>query len=93
MSEESVAIVLEGVFKTNLERYAAFCEKVYAIEAEQGCSMEIAIEVTGNARYFKNRIESEGFGVVVVNTSKFKVITTSTRKKDANDAQTLAYYL
>lgn len=93
MNEESGEIVLEGVFKTDSEGYAEFCDKVHAIEAEQECSVEIAVEATGNARYFKNRMESEGFGVVVVNTSKFKVITMSTKKTDANDAQTLAYYL
>ena len=38
-------------------------------------------------------MEAEGFGVVVVNTSKFRVITMSTKKTDANDAATLAYYL
>ena len=38
-------------------------------------------------------MEAEGFGVLVVNTSKFKVITMSTKKTDANDAATLAFYL
>ena len=31
--------------------------------------------------------------MLVVNTSKFKVITMSTKKTDANDAATLAFYL
>lgn len=92
-NEESGEIVLEGFFQTNTDGYKEFCEKIHAIENEQGCSVEIAVEATGNARYFKNRMESEGFGVVVVNTSKFKVITMSTKKTDANDAATLAYYL
>lgn len=91
--EESGEIVLEGVFRTSDEGYQAFCRKMHAIENERGCSIEIAVEATGNARYFKNRMEAEGFGVVVVNTNKFKVITTSTKKTDANDAATLAYYL
>ena len=38
-------------------------------------------------------MESEGFGVIVVNTNKVKVITMSTKKNDANDAATLAFYL
>lgn len=92
-SEESGEIVLEGVFRTSEEGYRDFCDRLHGIEEEQGCSVEIAVEATGNARYFKNRMESEGFGVVVVNTSKFKVITMSTKKTDANDAATLAYYL
>lgn len=92
-NEDSGEIVLEGVFQTNANWYKEFCDKIRAIENEQGCSVEIAVEATGNARYFKNKMEAEGFGVVVVNTSKFKVITMSTKKTDANDAATLAYYL
>ena len=92
-NEESGEVVLEGVFRTDAEGYGKFCEKMHAIENEQGCSVEIAVEAKGNARYFKNRMESEGLGVVVVNTNKFKVITMSTKKTDANDASTLAHYL
>lgn len=83
-------MVLNGVFKTNSEGYEEFCEKVHEIEEETEATVEIAVEATGNARYFKNKMEAEGFGVVVVNTSKFKVITMSTKKTDANDAATLA---
>lgn len=54
---------------------------------------ELAVEATVNARYFKNKMEAEGFGVLVVNTSKFKVIIMSTKKTAANDAATLAFYL
>ena len=57
---------------------------------EQGYSIELAVETTGNARFFKNQMEKEGFMVKVVNTNKFKVITMSTKKTDANDAATMA---
>jgi transposase len=60
---------------------------------ERGYSVELAVETTGNAKFFKNQMEKEGFAVKVVNTNKFKVISTSTKKTDANDAATLAYYL
>lgn len=93
VNEETGEMVLNGVFKTNSEGYEDFCEKVHQIEEETESTVEIAVEATGNARYFKNKMEAEGFGVVVVNTSKFKVITMSTKKTDANDAATLAYYL
>ena len=93
INEETGEVVLTGVFKTNSEGYKEFCEKMHTAEAEQGCLVELAVEATGNARYFKNKMEAEGFSVVVVNTSKFKVITTSTKKTDANDAATLAFYL
>ena len=93
VNEETGELVLNGVFKTNSEGYGEFCKKVHEIEEETEATVEIAVEATGNARYFKNKMEAEGFGVVVVNTSKFKVITMSTKKTDANDAATLAYYL
>ena len=93
VNEETGEVVLTGIFKTDNQGYKDFCEKLHAIEAEEECTIELAVEATGNARYFKNKMEAEGFGVLVVNTSKFKVITMSTKKTDANDAATLAFYL
>lgn len=90
---EKTGETVEGVFKTDSTGYDDFCQLMHRLEEEQECSIEIAVEATGNARYFKNKMEAEGFGVVVVNTSKFKVITMSTKKTDSNDAYTLAYYL
>lgn len=93
VNEETGEVVLTGVFKTDNQGYKDFCNKLHTIEAEEECRIELAVEATGNARYFKNKMEAEGFGVLVVNTSKFKVITMSTKKTDANDAATLAFYL
>ena len=89
---EDGLVVSERQYPTTEEGYREFSRYMHD-EEEKGYSIELAIETTGNARYFKNRMESEGFGVVVVNTNKFKVITTSTKKTDANDAATLAFYL
>ena len=93
VNEETGEVVLTGVFKTDNQGYKDFCEKLHTIESEEESTIELAVEATGNARYFKNKMEAEGFGVLVVNTSKFKVITMSTKKTDANDAATLAFYL
>ena len=93
LNEESGEIILEEVYRTSKEGYEEFCNKMHEHEERTGCSIRIAVEATGNARFFKNRMESEGFEVLVVNTNKFKVITMSTKKTDANDAATLAYYL
>ena len=93
VSEETGEMVLNGVYLTDNQGYKEFCEKLHTIEAENECCIELAVEATGNARYFKNKMEAEGFGVLVVNTSKFKVIAMSTKKTDANDAATLAFYL
>ena len=59
INEETGEVVLTGVFKTNSEGYKEFCEKMRAAEAEQGCLVELAVEATGNARYFKNKMEAE----------------------------------
>ena len=93
ISEETGEVYLTDVFKTDEQGYKLFCKKLHAIENEEECRIELAVEATGNARYFKNKMEAEGFCVLVVNTSKFKVITMSTKKTDANDAATLAFYL
>ena len=85
-------VVHEQRYPTTEEGYQEFIGKMHE-EESKGNSIELAIETTGNARYFKNRMEAEGFLVLVVNTNKFKVITMSTKKTDANDARTLAYYL
>ena len=93
INEETGEVVLTGVYRTESQGYKDFCNRLHSIEAEEECRIELAVEATGNARYFKNKMEAEGFGVLVVNTSKFKVITMSTKKTDANDAATLAFYL
>ncbi len=91
--EETGEVLLSEQYRTDEEGYKAFCEELHRIEEETGNPIAIAVEATGNARYFKNRMEKEGFEVLVVNTNKFKVITASTKKTDKQDAATLAYYL
>lgn len=91
--DEKEEVHLEDIYRTDNEGYKAFISTMHKFEQELGFKIELSIETTGNARYFKNRLEKEGFEVVVVNTNKFKVISSSTKKNDANDAFTLAYYL
>lgn len=93
LDEETGAVELERKFSTDPKGYADFIRCMHDIEEGRGHVIELAVESTGNARFFKNKMESEGFGVIVVNTNKFKVITMSTKKNDANDAATLAFYL
>ncbi len=54
---------------------------------------ELAVEATGNTRYFFNQVSSHVSQVVVVNPSQFKVISESTKKTDRADAENLAFYL
>ena len=91
LSEEG-EYLLEKQYPTKEEGYAEFSREMHSRE-EEGYTIELAVETTGNARHFKNRMESEFFAVKVVNTTRFKVITMSTKKTDAKDAATLAYYL
>ena len=53
----------------------------------------IAVEATGNTKYFVRQIEDTVGRVVVVNPQQFKVISQSTKKTDRRDAETLAVYL
>ena len=89
---EDGEVVLQEVYRTTPDGYSGFIEEMHRYE-EDGYSIELAVETTGNARFFKNQMEKEFFDVTVVNTNKFKVITYSTKKTDANDALTLAMYL
>lgn len=54
---------------------------------------EIGVEATGNSGYFRDAVQ-DGVGAVrVVNPSQFKVISSSTKKTDKQDASLLALYL
>ena len=55
--------------------------------------MRVAVESTGNTRYFMHRLETRGYPVVVINTMKFKVITQSVKKTDKHDAAMIADFL
>ena len=70
-------VLHDGIYRTNDDGYHQFCKLMHQFEEELDCAVELAVEATGNARFFKNLMESEGFAVVVVNTNKFKVISSS----------------
>jgi transposase len=53
----------------------------------------VAVEATGNTRFFVKQIKALVARVVVVNPSQFEVITKSTSKTDKHDAQALARFL
>ena len=74
LNEETGEVEFENEFKTTGEGYQALIEQLHVLENDSGYRIELAVEATGNARYFKNKMEAEGFGVVVVNTNQFKVI-------------------
>lgn len=54
---------------------------------------EIAVEMTTNTRVFVSAIRSSVRRVAVVDPSKFKVVSESSKKTDKNDAELLALFL
>jgi len=54
---------------------------------------KLAVEATGNTRWFVEQIRRRVKEVVVVDPNKFEVITKSVNKTDQHDAKTLAYFL
>lgn len=53
----------------------------------------VAVEATGNTRWFVHQIRQRVSKVIVVDPNKFEVITKSVNKTDKHDAKTLAYFL
>jgi transposase len=56
-------------------------------------SDEVAVEVSGNTRFFYDAVAPRVSKVVVVNTTEFRVICESVKKTDDNDARALALFL
>lgn len=54
---------------------------------------EIAVEMTGNTRYFHEAVAPHVARVVTVDPNQFQVISHSVKKTDPNDARNLALYL
>ena len=54
---------------------------------------KLAVESTGNSRWFVGQIKSFVAEVVVVNPKQFKVISSSTQKNDKEDSVLLALFL
>ena len=79
-------------YGTDEHGYRRF-ERELAEATAGGHGVTVAVESTGNTRYFKNRVERLGIKVVVVNTLKFKIVNESVKKTDRHDASTIAEFL
>ncbi len=73
-------------FSLSASALQAFCLSLDA-------SDEIAVEATGNTAWFCDEIRPCVGRIVVVNPRQFKVIRTSVKKTDRNDARALAFFL
>src|SRR5436305_10162340 len=56
-------------------------------------SDEVAVEVTGNTRFFCEAVGPHVKRIVAVDPNQFQVISHSVKKTDPNDARNLALYL
>jgi transposase len=79
-------------YETTNEGYESFLKEA-AKWQKSGEKVRVAVESTGNTRYFKNRMEDVGLGVTVINTLKMKVINESVKKTDKHDSATIAEFL
>ena len=83
---------LYGKYGTDGAGYQGFVKQLGQWRAE-GHQVRVAVESTGNTRYFKRVLEQAGYGVTVINPLKFKVINESVKKTDRHDAATIAEFL
>lgn len=68
---------------------SALATFVASLQAED----QVAVEATGNTRYFVGQVQPHVAQVVIVNPSQFEVIRKSVKKTDKQDARTLAFFL
>ena len=81
-----------GKFSTDEKGVNCFKNEIKQF-MEKGFKVKIAVESTGNTRYFKNEIEKLGVEVLVINTMRFKIVCESVNKTDKRDAKTIAEFL
>lgn len=89
---EDRKIVESGIYPTNSAGYEKFLKQTKEW-VDQGYEITIAVESTGNAKFFRNQMIMAGIKVKVVNKLKFKVINESVKKTDKHDAKTLSEFL
>ena len=80
------------IYPTTESGYAEFLKRI-RIYRQTGAVVKLAVESTGNTKFFKNQAEKAGAEVTVVNTVKFRVINESVTKTDKHDAATLSEFL
>lgn len=79
-------------YKTTTTGYKQFLQEINDAW-KSGYRCEVAVESSGNTRYFKRKVEEVGATVKVINTLKFKVVNESVKKTDHRDAATIAEFL
>ena len=83
---------LYGKYRTTAEGYKQFITQLNRWR-DEGHPVRLAVESTGNTRFFKRQLSQAGYPVTVINPLKFKVINESVKKTDRHDAATIAEFL
>ena len=68
-------------------------KEIENLKSELKRNDSLAVEATGNSRYFVNQIKDYVKEVIIVNPSQFRVINDSVKKTDKADAELLATFL
>lgn len=68
-------------------------EEIDQFVAELEATDEIAVEATGNTRWFAGQVERRVRRIVIVNPREFEVVKKSVKKTDKRDALNLARFL
>lgn len=84
----------EVLKKYSTEKVGIECfKKDVKLFIDKGFRVRIAVETTGNTRYFYNQLSKLGCEVFIVNTLKFKIVNESVNKTDKRDAKVIATFL
>lgn len=75
------------------ERYPMTSEGVRSFREKLDGDTEVALEATGNSKYFYDQVVGAAKKVRVINPLQFKIISESVKKTDREDAQVIAKYL
>jgi len=76
-----------------LKRYEFSKEGIEEFKKDLRETDELGVEATTNARYLVREVEEGVERVVIINPLQFKVISTSVKKTDKEDAKVIAKYL
>lgn len=69
-----------------MNRLNSFLEKLFKTDL-------VAIEATGNSKWFAKQLQAHVKEIKIVNPAKFKIISNSVKKSDKTDAEALATFL
>lgn len=84
---------LERNGKRHLAEFKVKPKEIEAFKKTLSNKDKLAVESTGNTRYFVREIENRVKEVKIINPTQFKIISHSVKKTDERDAVTIARYL